>query len=116
MLAPDLARVATRLRITSAGRVSLALGCRAIGTATPPGTCAGTLHLTATIGRRRQSIGRAAFSFPRTVTKVVRVRLSARARLAIRRTTRATLTVAVPNPSSATRRASKLVRILPPLR
>ena len=115
-LAPSLSRVAPRLRITSTGRVALALRCRTIGTGTAPSTCAGTLRLTATLGRRRQSIGTATFSFPRAATKTVRVRLSARARLGIRRTTPATLTVAVPNQGAATRRATKAVRILPRLR
>lgn len=103
------------MRLTSTGRVALALRCRAIGSGTPPSTCAGTLRLTATLGRR-QSIGTATFSFPRAATKIVRVTLTARARLGIRKITPATLTVAVPNKGRATRRATKIVRILPPVR
>jgi hypothetical protein len=114
-LAPDLSRVAARVRVTSTGRVALALRCRRVGAGTPPATCAGTIRLTATLGGRRQSIGTAAFSFPRTKTQVVRVRLSARARLGIHRTTPATLTVAVSNRGSSTRRDAKTLRILPPL-
>ncbi len=115
-LRPDLTRVAARLRIMSTGHVALALRCRAVGAGTPPRRCTGTVRLTATLGGRRQSIGTASFSFLRTATRILRVRLSARARLGIHRTTRATLTVAVPNAGAATRRATKSLRILPPLR
>jgi hypothetical protein len=97
------------------GRVALTLRCRKIGTRTAPSTCAGTIRMTATLGGRRQTIGTAAFSFPGAATRTVRVRLSARARLGLHRSTPVTLTVAVPNPGRATRRMTKHVRILPPL-
>ena len=114
-LAPSLARVARRLRMSPSGRIALRLRCRKIGTLAAPSTCAGTIRLTATLGGRRQSIGAATFSFPSAATRTVRVRLSARARLGIHRATRTTLTAAVPNPRRATRRVTKHVHILPPL-
>jgi hypothetical protein len=114
-LAPSLARVARRLRMSPTGRIALTLRCRKIGTLAAPSTCSGTIRLTATLGGRRQSIGTATFSFPGAATRTVRVRLSARARLGIHRATRTTLTAAVPNPRRATRRMTKHVSILPPL-
>jgi hypothetical protein len=112
-LAPDLGRVATRLRLSATGRIAVRLRCRTIGAGAPPSACAGTIRLRATIGRRRQTIAARTFRFPAAATRVVRVRLTARARSAVKRPTPATLTSTVRNASGRDRRADKRVQILP---
>ena len=116
LLVPDLGRVPTRLRVSKGGRVSIGLRCRTIGTGTRPVTCVGTLRLTARINGKRQTIGSATFSFPRAASKTVSVRLSAKARRALRKVTRATLTATATSAGRAPRKATKNVRLIPPKR
>jgi len=104
------------VRLSSSGRVSLKLRCRAVGTGTTPGTCAGTLKLTARVGGARRTIGSASFSFARASTKTVSVKLSARTRRALRSVTYATLTVSVRNAGATARRATRSVIVLKPAR
>ena len=112
-LAPSLSRTATRLRLSRTGRVSVRVACRTIGLGLAPARCVGTLRLTMRIGRRSQTVGTARFSFARGSTRTVSIRLSARARRALRRTTAASLRATVPNAGSATRTATKRVRFVP---
>jgi hypothetical protein len=112
-LAPDLGRVATRLRLSATGRVAVRLRCRTIAAGAPPSACTGTIRLRATIGRRRQTIAARTFRFPAAATRVLRMRLTSRARSAVKRPTPATLTSTVRNASGRDRRADKRVQILP---
>jgi hypothetical protein len=102
--------------MSATGRVRLALRCRKVGTGTPPSRCTGSVRLTATIGGRKRVIATTTFNFPSASTKTLRVRLTALARRLIRRSTRATLAMTVPNGRLPDRKATKAVRILPRLR
>ena len=115
-LAPSLARVPARLRVSRTGRAAVRVGCRTIGFSAARATCRGTLRLTMKINGRRLTIGTARFSFARTASKTVWIRLSARARRALRTVRSATLRASVPNAGSATRTATKIVRLVPPRR
>ncbi len=112
-LAPDLARVATRLRMSSSGRVRLVLRCRKNGTGTVPSRCTGSVKLTAMLGGRQRTIGSATFSFPRSNATSLLIRLTARARRSIKASKRATLTMTVSNGRLPARKATRTVRILP---
>jgi hypothetical protein len=102
--------------MSSSGRVKLALRCRKVGTGTAPGRCTGSVSLTATIGARKRTIGTATFNFARTATKNLLVRLTSTARRTITRSTRAALTMTVPNGRLPSRKTTRSVRILPRLR
>ncbi len=116
LLAPSLAGVARRVRLSSSGRVSLALRCRTVGSGTAPSRCAGSLKLTARIRGKRTTIGRARFDFPRSSRKTVRVAIGARTRRALKRVTYASLTVTVSNAGAAARKATRSVIVLKPSR
>jgi hypothetical protein len=113
LLAPDLAQVAKRLTLATAGRVTVKLRCRTRGSGAAPARCTGKLTLTARIKGRKQTIGTASFSFPRTATKAVTVRLTARARAALKRATAATLSVSVTNAGRAAVKATAAVKLVP---
>lgn len=112
-LAPDLAKVGRRLRLSRAGRASVTLRCRTIGRGTATATCTGTLKLTAPIKGRRQTIGTARFAFPRAGTKTVAIKLGAKARQALRKATAATLAATVANATGGARAATKAVTLVP---
>ncbi|MEA2193123.1 MAG: hypothetical protein QOI73_3244, partial [Solirubrobacteraceae bacterium] len=112
LLAPDLSSVARRVRLSSTGRVPIALRCKTVGSGTAAARCAGSLKLTALIHGKRRTIGSATFSFPRASKRTVNVRIAAKTRAALKRTTSATLTVSVKNVGAATRRASRSVVVL----
>jgi hypothetical protein len=112
-LAPDLAKATKRLRLSRAGRVAVALRCRTIGTGRAPATCTGTLKLTARVGGRRRTVGTARFSFARATTRIVSIKLGAKARRALKRATAATLTATVANAAGGARTARKSVTLVP---
>ena len=112
-LAPDLARVAKRLRLSRAGRAAVTVRCRTVGTGTAAATCIGTLKLTARIGGRRQTVGTARFSFPRAATRTVAIKLGPAARRALKRARAATLTATVANGPGGARTATKAVTLVP---
>lgn len=114
-LAPDLAKVAARLRLSASGRVAVRLACRplGLGLGLAPQRCSGTLRLTMKIKGKRQTIGTATFRFAPTTTKTVSIRLSAKARRALKRTTAATLAAVVTSADGAPQRATKTVRLVP---
>lgn len=113
-LAPSLSRTATLLRVSRTGRVSVRVACRRIGLGVAPSRCRGTLRLRMRVGSRTLTVGTASFSFARTATRTVSIRLSAQARRMLRRTTVATLRASVRNTGATpTRTATKRVRIVP---
>jgi hypothetical protein len=116
LLAPDLGRVAARLKLTRTGRTSLTLRCGTLGDGPAATTCSGTLTLTARLKGRVQPIATARFAFARTAAKTVTLKLTAKARAALRKATRATLTATVANPGAAARTATKRVTLVPPAR
>ena len=113
-LRPSLSRVSRRLRASRTRRVKLRLRCASTGTFTTTTPCRGTVRI---LGRYRNStkrlVAKRRFSFPRTQTRTLTVRI---ARSAYRRTRGRGLpvrvTMSVVNPGKATRTASKRVRLV----
>jgi hypothetical protein len=114
VLAPDLGRVAKRLRLSATGRVRLALRCKTLVSGATSPTCSGSVRLTARIGAKKRTVASATFSFSPSTTKSLRVRLSAKARRAIKSPRSASLTAFVPGSGPARRTATKAVVILAP--
>ena len=112
-LAPNLRNVAARRRLSRTGRVSIKLACRPTGLGLAPSNCIGTLKLTMRIRGKKQTIGTAPFSLSGTARKTVSIKLSTKARRALKKTTSATLTAAVTNTGGSTRTATKSIKLLP---
>jgi hypothetical protein len=113
LLSPNLASVAGRLKVSKAGRVAVRLRCSTSGTGTGESTCHGTVTLTARIKGRQQTIGRAAYFFPRLSAKTVSIKLTAAARKALKHSTKATLTVRAANAGKASQTKRKTVTVVP---
>ena len=113
ILRPSLASVASRLRVSRTGRVAVRLRCSTSGAGAGDSACHGTVTLTARIRGKQQTIGRATFSFPRLAARTISVKLTAAARRAIRRSTKATLTVRAGNAGKASRTKRKTVTVVP---
>ena len=96
-------------------RTTLKLRCKTLVAGVLPSKCSGSVRLTAKIHSKRQTIGSAKFSFARTATKTLRVRLSALFRGSIKSPKSATVTAFVPSTGASRRTATKSVTILPRL-
>ena len=113
LLSPNLTSVASRLKVSRTGRVSVRLRCSASGAGTGDSTCHGSVTLTARIKGRQQTIGRATYSFPRLAARTVSVKLTAAARKAIKTSTKATLAVRAGNAGQASQTKKKTVTVVP---
>lgn len=107
-LKPDLSQVRSPLKVDRKGRVALRLRCKRVGMGSVSSRCAGSVRLTV----KGRKIGSATFSFPRTATRTVRVKLSRAARAALRRRSlRTTITAKVVNPAAKSRTTRKTVTV-----
>jgi hypothetical protein len=113
VLSPNLTSVASRLKVSKTGRVSVRLRCSTSGTGTGDSACHGTITLTARIQGKQQTIGRATYSFPRLAARTVSIKLTAAARTAIKQSTKATLTVRAGNAGTASQTRKKTVTVVP---
>lgn len=109
---PVLRRVATRLRVSRRGVVSLRIGCVAARRGAGRRRCRGTVSLRGRAGARTLARGRV--SIRRGHVRRVRMRLRPRVRGAVRRrgTVRARLRVVVRNPRTAPGVATRRVRLV----
>ena len=111
-LVPDLGKVGRRLALSSTGRVSIPVGCRAAGAGAPPAICTGTLRLTARVRGRTRTVGKARFAVRPGTTKALRFRISAAARRGLPRSAPATVRLRVNNAGRVTRTFTKRVTLV----
>jgi hypothetical protein len=112
-LRPSLTSLASRLRVTSTGRVHVRVRCVLVpSTGSAPARCTGTVRIRARIGGRTVTIGSASFNGTRAGTKTVSVRLTTRGRRAAAARAGISAKVAVTLRSGGTSRtATKTVRV-----
>jgi hypothetical protein len=104
-LVADLGKVGKRLKLSRSGRVSIPFRCRTSGAGAAPATCTGKLKLTI----KGKTVGRLKFSLPPGQSKTLKVKLSRKARRALKRATAAKLTVTL----SGEKAKTKKVKLVP---
>jgi hypothetical protein len=111
-LRPSLSRLASRVRLSSTGRLWVRVRCLVVGTGTAPSRCVGSVRVTTRIGGRTVVIGTASLRGARAGS-TVRVRLTTRGRrLATRRAGLAARVRVRVRTEGRTRTAAKAVRVL----
>jgi hypothetical protein len=111
-LRPSLSGMASRVRLSRTGRVALRVRCIAVGRGAVPAQCTGSVRITARIGGRTVTVGRATLKGARSGT-TVGVRLTARGRrLAARAPGLAVRVTVSVRTDGRTRTASRAVRVL----